>query len=1176
MTPENQLIGNYLVLQEKNGIVVARDTRTDWLEQLVKLPNRWRGQKAAFQSLVQDLQGVMSLQNENAQIVDDAFEHKHAYYLALRFVEAAPLEKILRELKALSIDEVKRLANQVGGALISAHGLGVVHGNLEIKNLMVNKDGDYILAGFTDLPLSRYNKTTLKYKAGSAPELLAGEQVSFASDQYSLAKLLKNLVERAKKATDFKKSDLSQGMIDSLNKALNKDPNERYRDVNAFMRAFNGGAQANKNSTNAARNQASRNARKQDRPMNLSEIPPSYLPSGSMTSGAESALSQAISSSANNSGFYEGTGIMPVGNAEISDSGQPNAQNPYAMWSGVSPIEAQSQADTMRVGAGKPPIVVEDFEIGPAKSSNVEKDLSMRNIPKYKPAFDVDLSDTAPKSADVPFALDDEASTATPHKDRMRTFVLALGMVMIILVAVTVALLGGNSPIIKLPGSKDVSANLEFNGVMQSTLAKGAFPTGTPNLISIVPIATQFPGLQTEVYDGIGGGLNLSPTPTATVTQTPSPTVVQTATATPELEVPGAYATAPANSGMYWDITIQENSQTTQEPSNLDAVGGQGSEIYWGVQMETPAAETASPTLMQETAVPTPNSSDYALVAPNSEPVPTEWSPVAPSPEPFYWDIMIDFPKPQEVVTPAIETPAPETPLPTPTSSVINSVETHVSSSTAKPAGEVSTDTASQNNQGGSPAEFVLPTLVAPRPTPIPEPFYWDIVIDFPKPQEVVTPAIETPAPQPADQTEIAGANLQTQVASLLSVPTATPEAPLPTPTSSVINSVEAHVSSSTSKPAGEVSTDIASQNNQGGSPAEFVLPALVAPRPTPIPMLAGSEGSGSDVRVVADSKPNLVVTVVDGLGRPVVDREVMVLPANKASLPAIDTPLLINPTPEFVVPMLAFMGGPQADLGGRIGRTDAFGQIHFDLDPGSFQVVYVPSGRVTDSDSMAHYQVEVAVGSKTELTLHRELVTINFLNVEGEKVDIAGLALVRVDQQNRGGSQDRKPAIIRLAPEPAANPPEGSNLQGAEPANGGAEPGSFPILDLTPGEFELVQLNQSGQDYKPLGVKVSIPQGQADAVEIQLGRLVLPASFLEQQGQAGDTLQVILQSTANSAPSQTSDSISSLTYQGEAVVKIDLLPGTYSIDWAGTRVENITIRPGEASDVYVGPQGGK
>jgi serine/threonine protein kinase len=1088
MTPENQLIGNYLVLQEKNGIVVARDTRTDWLEQLVKLPNRWRGQKAAFQSLVQDLQGVMSLQNENAQIVDDAFEHKHAYYLALRFVEAAPLEKILRELKALSIDEVKRLANQVGGALISAHGLGAVHGNLEIKNLMVNKDGDYILAGFTDLPLSRYNKTILKYKAGSAPELLAGEQASFASDQYSLAKLLKNLVERAKKATDFKKSDLSQGMIDSLSKALNKDPNERYRDVNAFMRAFNGGAQANKNSTNAARNQASRNARKQDSLMNLSEIPPSYLPSGSMTSGAESALSQAISSSANTSGFYEGTGFMPVGNAEVSDSGQPNAQNPYAMWSGVSPIEAQSHADTMRVGAEKPPIVVEDFEIGPAKSSNAENDLSMRNIPKYKPAYDVDLSDSAPKNADVPFALDDEASTATPHKDRMRTFVLALGMVIIILVGVTVALLGGNTPIIKLPGSKDVSANLEFSGVMQSTLAKGAFPTGTPNLISIVPIATQFPGLQTEVYGGIGGGLNLSPTPTATVTQTPSPTIVQTATATPELDVPGAYATAPANSGMYWDITIQENSQTAQEPSNLEAVGGQGLEIYWDVQMETPAAETASPTLMQETAVPVPDSNDSAPVAPTSEPVPTEWSPVAPRPEPFYWDI----------------------------------------------------------------------------------------VINFPKPQEVVTPAIETPAPQPADQTEIAGANLQTQVASLLPVPTATPEAPLPTPTSSVINSVETHVSSSTAKPAGEVSTDIASQNNQGGSPAEFVLPTLVAPRPTPIPMLAGSEGSGSDVRVVAVSKPNLVVTVVDGLGRPVEDREVMVLPANKASLLAIDTPLLINPTPEFVVPMLPFMGGPQADLGGRIGRTDTFGQIHFDLDPGSFQVVYVPSGRVTDSDSMAHYQVEVAAGSKTELTLHRELVTINFLNVEGEKVDIAGLALVRVDQQNRGGSQDGKPAIIPLAPEPGVNLPEGSNLQGAEPANGGAEPGSFPILDLTPGEFELVQLDQSGQNYKPLGVKVSIPQGQADAVEIQLGRLVLPASFLEKQGQSGDTLQVIPQSTANGAPSQTSDPISSLTYQGEAVVKIDLLPGTYSIDWAGTRVENITIRPGEASDVYVGPQGGK
>ena len=1083
MKQENPLIGHYLVLQEKNGIVVARDTRTDWLEQLFKLPSRWGGQKAAFQTLVQDLKGVMSLQNQNAQIVDDAFEHKHAYYLALRYVEAAPLEKILRELKALSIDEVKRLANQVGGALISAHGLATVHGNVEFKNLMVNKDGDYILSGFTDLPLSKYTKTPLKYKTGTAPELLAGEQASFATDQYSLAKLLKNLVERAKKAADFKKSDLSQGMIDALNKALNKDPNERYRDVNSFMRAFNNGAQANKNSTNAARNQAGRNSRKQDRPMDFSEIPPSYLPSGSLTSGAESALSQAISSSSNNPGFYEGTGFAPETNAEVLGAGRINAQNPYAMWSGVSPIEAQSQAQTMRIGAQKPPIVVEDFEITPAKSNNAEKDLSMRNIPKYKPVFDVDLSGSGSKSVDVPFPFD-EPNITSPHKDRMQTFVFALGMVIIILVGVTVALLGGNTPIIKLPGSKDVSANLELSGVMQSMLAKGAFPTGTPNLISIVPIATQFPGLQTEVYAGVGGGLNLSPTPTATVTQTPSPTTTQAPTSTPEVEVPGAYATAPANTGMYWDIVIEENNQTTQESSNPDAIGGQGAEIYWDVQMDTPMPETTVPSAVEETAAP--------------EPVPSDFVPVAPSPEPFYWDIVIDFPRPEQSITP---------------------------------------DAA---------------TLL---------------------PQETVTPEVATPVLQTVDQADISGSNLQTQVAAIIPVSTATAEAPQPT---AVSNPVEAQLSPSTSQPGAGANSSSAGQACQGGSQIDLAMSTQVAPKPTPVPMQAGSAGSASDLRVVADSEPNLVVTVVDGLGRPVADREVMVLPVNSASSPAIDTPLLITPMPEYGMPMLPFIGGVQPDSGGGIGRTDAFGQIHFDLDPGSFQVVYVPNDQVSESGLMAHYQVEVAAGSRTELTLHRELVTVDFINVEGQKVEIPGLALVRLDSQGQIRSQDGKPGIIPITPAAAITGPQEVNTQSAEFGNGGSEPTSFPILDLTPGEFELVQVDQNGQDFKPLGVKVNIPQGQVNPVEIQLGRLVLPASFLEQDGKVGDTLQVIQQVTANGAPSQTNEPISSLTYQGEAVVKIDLLPGTYSLNWAGMQVDNISIRSGEASDVYVGAKGGK
>ena len=1023
MKKENPLIGRYQVLHEKNGIVVARDTSTDWLEQLIKLPIRWGGQKAAFQVLVQDLKGAMSLQNENAQTVDDAFEYKRAYYLALRYVEAAPLEKILRELKALSIDEVKRLANQVGGALISAHGLGVVHGHLELKNLMVNKDGDYVLTGFTDLPLAKYKKTPLKYKVGAAPELLAGEQASFASDQYSLAKLLKNLIERAKKAVDFKKSDLSQGMVTAVNKALNNNPNERYTDVNAFMRAFNNGAQANKNSTNAARNQAASNSRKQDRPMDYSEIPPSYLPSGSLTSGAESALSQAISSS---------------------------AQNPYAMWSGVSPIEVQSQAPTLRVGAQSPQIVVEDFEINPGKSSNVEKDLSMRNIPKYKPAFDVDLSGSGSKSADAVFPFDDEPSPTSPHKDRMHTFVLALGMVIIILVGVTVALLGGNTPVIKLPGSKDVSANFELNGVMQSTLAKGAFPTATPKLISIVPIATQFPGLQTEDYNGTGGGLNLSPTPTATITQTPSPTNTQAATPAPELEVPGAFATAPANTGFFWDLVIEDPNETTQASINLDGVGGQGPEI------DSPVPETAVPAVAEETPIPEPSSDD--------------WVPVAPSPDPFYWDIVIDFP---------------------------------------------------------SPLEPAAPTAVS------------------------ATGELTAPS-------ETLGANLQSQVAGILPAPSATPEPILYTVTTD------------------GSSAESAIQTNQGGSQANLTLATVVAPKPTPIPMQAGSAGSASDLQFVSDVKPNLVVTVVDGLGRPVADREVMVLPISEPSSLAIDTPLFNTPAPESVIPMLPFIDGVLPDLGGGIGMTDAFGQIHFDLDPGSFQVVYVPSGQVSDSDLMAHYQVEVAAGSKTELTLHRELVTVDFVNVEGEKVEIPGLGLLRSDSQGQISNQDGKSAIIPLNPETGKLASIELNTPEAEFGNGGSEPTSFPVFDLTPGEFELVQISQDGQNYQSLGIAVNVPQGQTGPIEIPLGRLVLPAAFLERDGKVGDTLQVIQQVTASGMPSQTNEPISTQTYQGEPVVKIDLLPGTYSLNWAGTQVDNISIRSGEASDVYVGPKGGK
>ena len=71
---------------------------------------------------------------------------------------------------------------------------------------------------------------------------------------------------------------------------------------------------------------------------------------------------------------------------------------------------------------------------------------------------------------------------------------------------------------------------------------------------------------------------------------------------------------------------------------------------------------------------------------------------------------------------------------------------------------------------------------------PSPEPFYWDIVIDFPSPLGPAAPDLASPTPETADPGTATPALkpeskpiLQTQVAAIIPVSTATAEAPQPT-----------------------------------------------------------------------------------------------------------------------------------------------------------------------------------------------------------------------------------------------------------------------------------------------------------------------------------------------------------------------------------------------------------
>ena len=112
-------------------------------------------------------------------------------YLVMELVPGRPLSAILAERGRLSSNETMSVVGQTALALQAAHERGVIHRDVKPGNLLVTPDGrvkvtDFGIARATDeIPLTQTG-TVLGTSYYLAPEQAAGQQVTAASDVYSL------------------------------------------------------------------------------------------------------------------------------------------------------------------------------------------------------------------------------------------------------------------------------------------------------------------------------------------------------------------------------------------------------------------------------------------------------------------------------------------------------------------------------------------------------------------------------------------------------------------------------------------------------------------------------------------------------------------------------------------------------------------------------------------------------------------------------------------------------------------------------------------------------------------------------------------------------------------------------------------------------------------------------
>jgi serine/threonine-protein kinase len=236
----------------------------------LKMPHvAWTG--ALRHRMARERDILAALEHPNiARLYDAGTDATGRPYLALEYVEGEPIDLYAARC-ALSIDQRLRLLIQVASAVSFAHGRLIVHRDLKPSNILITSSGEVRLLDFgiakllqgttteeTELTRDTGRALTLDY---ASPEQILGQAIGTASDVYSLGVIAYELLSGARpyqlkrgaphqieqaivaadvppassRAPDPACKGQLRGDLDAiLNKALKKDPQERYPTVDAL------------------------------------------------------------------------------------------------------------------------------------------------------------------------------------------------------------------------------------------------------------------------------------------------------------------------------------------------------------------------------------------------------------------------------------------------------------------------------------------------------------------------------------------------------------------------------------------------------------------------------------------------------------------------------------------------------------------------------------------------------------------------------------------------------------------------------------------------------------------------------------------------------------------------------------------------------------------------------
>ncbi len=233
----------------------------------LKLPHvTWIGGLAERMARERDI--LATLEHPNiARLYDAGVDELGRPFMAMEYVEGETIDRYCAQ-HSPAVEQILQLILQVARAVAHAHARLVVHRDLKPSNILVTADGSVRLLDFGVAKLLENQpgeQTQFAVRAFTpeyaAPEQIKGEPISTATDVYSLGVVSYQLLagalpyspkhtgggqlERAiteidaslasTTAQDYQRGRRLRGDIDAiLNRALKKDPAQRYASADAF------------------------------------------------------------------------------------------------------------------------------------------------------------------------------------------------------------------------------------------------------------------------------------------------------------------------------------------------------------------------------------------------------------------------------------------------------------------------------------------------------------------------------------------------------------------------------------------------------------------------------------------------------------------------------------------------------------------------------------------------------------------------------------------------------------------------------------------------------------------------------------------------------------------------------------------------------------------------------